>query len=67
MIYKLELTTDEARFLRSQLTKHANELDDELIHTDKYELQHELHGEVEKLRAIEHRLEALLEKSEVIA
>jgi hypothetical protein len=57
---QLELSTDEARLLQTQLGRRITELDAELVRTDKYELQHSLDQEVEKLRAIEERLTRLL-------
>lgn len=67
MVYRLELTDEEIRFLRSQLVRHLGEIDDELIHTDKHELQRALMRDADRLRAIERKIEILLEKAEAIA
>jgi hypothetical protein len=67
MIYKLDLTSAEALFLKEQLARHLKEIDDELIHTDKHELQREIHREEDRLRVILRRLDALIEKSETVA
>lgn len=67
MMYRLELSDQEIRFLRSQLVRHLSELEDELIHTDKHDLQHALMQDADKLRAIERKVEVLLETSDAIA
>lgn len=59
---QLELTVEEAMFLKAQLTRHLGELDDELIHTDAHALQHELARDGRRLRALEERLAKLIEK-----
>ena len=58
---QLELSKDEALFLKVQLNRHLGELDDELIHTDKRLLQRELAKDAERLRNLEQRLSHLIE------
>lgn len=61
MTMTLELSVDDARLLREHLVRHIVEVDDELIHTERRELRHELALDVDRLRQIEHRLTHLLE------
>lgn len=56
----LELSADEARLLKTQLDRRIVDLDDELVHTDKHELQQALNFDVERLRAIDERLARLI-------
>ncbi len=60
---RLELSMEEARFLKGQLTRHIAELDNELAHTDKHQLQRALAADVEYLTQIERRLADLIEAS----
>jgi hypothetical protein len=57
---KLDLTNMEARLLRDHLAQHLKEVDDELVRTDKRELQHQLAREESKLHTILTRLEMLI-------
>lgn len=54
----LNLTHDEAVFLVEQLRRHLQNVENELVHTDVHRMQHELAMELERLRALEARLEA---------
>jgi hypothetical protein len=56
----LELTPEEAAFLREHLAKHVAQVENELVHTDKRELQRALARDVDRLRGIERKLAALL-------
>lgn len=56
----LELSADEARLLKTHLGRRIQELDGELVRTDKHELQRALDLDIEKLHAIEDRLARLL-------
>jgi hypothetical protein len=67
VMLKLELNDQEALLLRLHLSKHLRELDDELVHTDKHQLQHELLREEDRLRTILQRLDRLIESSQAIA
>jgi hypothetical protein len=53
----MDLTEQEARFLRSQLGRHLEEVDDELVHTDTRELQHALHRDLDHLKALLAKLD----------
>lgn len=57
---QLDLSLEEARFLRDHLARHIAELDAELVHTDKRELQRALAIDVDHLKGIERRLSGLL-------
>ena len=59
----LELSSDEARLLKAQLQVRIEEMDRELVRTDKHELQVDLDRDVERLRAIDERLGRLLARS----
>ncbi len=52
----LTLTRDEGRLLLRHLTQHIEHLDDELVHTDKRELQRSLADELDELRSLATRL-----------
>jgi len=56
----LDLSLDEARLLRTQLDRRISELDGELVRTDKHDLQHALARDIDTLRAVAARLDALL-------
>jgi hypothetical protein len=64
---KLDLTNMEARLLRDHVGQHLKEVDDELVRTDKRDLQHQLAREENKLRAILNRLEMLIAGTEEAA
>jgi hypothetical protein len=53
---QLELTNDEASFLKSQLSRHLEHVEGELARTDKHELQHALAQDASALRAILDRV-----------
>jgi hypothetical protein len=53
---RFEMTPEEARFLDAHLVRHIESVEDELVHTDKREMQSELAREVSALRAIHERL-----------
>jgi hypothetical protein len=54
----LFLSEADARFLGEQLGRQADHLENELVHTDKREMQRELAQEVERLRGILAKIEA---------
>jgi hypothetical protein len=58
---QLDLTPEEARFLKEHLARHIAEVDTELVHTDTREMQRDLAADVEHLRRIERRLSELVE------
>ena len=61
---KLELSLEEARFLRKHLARHIQEVDTELVHTDSRALQHELAQDVEHLKNIDRQLVRLIEAAD---
>lgn len=63
---QLTLSTDEAAFLDRQLARHVHEVEDELIHTDKHDLQQALAGDLDRLRRIRGKLEALIDSQDAI-
>jgi hypothetical protein len=64
---KLDLSVEEARFLREHLIRHIAGVDNELIHTEKRELQHALAVDAEHLLRIERRLARLIEMTDAAA
>ncbi len=52
----VELTSEESQLLRRHLDRYLQHLDQELVRTDKYELQHKLAAEIASLRQIAARL-----------
>ena len=42
MTINLALTPEDARFLREHLQRHIAQVDDELVHTDRRAMQHEI-------------------------
>lgn len=53
---QLDLSPEEGKLLRAQLTIRIDELTQELVRTEKYELQVALDRDIERLRAIDDRL-----------
>ena len=53
---QLTLTPEETQLLVDQLARRLQHIDDELVHTDKHELQHELAREVDAVRALLARI-----------
>ena len=49
---RVELSLNDARHLYAHLKLRLVELDDELVHTDSRQLQHDLARDAERLRAI---------------
>lgn len=58
---QLDLSPEEARFLKEHLTAHIAQVDNELVHTDKREMQRALASDIDHLRRIERRLSDLLQ------
>ncbi len=54
----LELSPQEAKLLRTHLARHLEVVENELVRTDKRELQHALAAELERLRALLQRIDA---------
>jgi hypothetical protein len=55
----IELSPEEARFLDRQLVRHLEHMENELVHTDKQQMQHDLARDVERMRAIRNRVAAI--------
>lgn len=53
---QLDLSPEEGKLLRAQLTIRIDELTQELVRTEKHELQVALDRDIERLRAIDDRL-----------
>lgn len=61
MTLTLELSLDDAHCLYDHLTRHILEVDDELVHTERQPMRHELATDSKRLRAVKIELEKLLE------
>jgi hypothetical protein len=59
----LEISAQEAQLLRTHLARHLQDVEHELVRTDKAELQHAIARELENLRAVLRRLDAQTAKS----
>jgi hypothetical protein len=53
---RFEMTQEEAKFLDAHLVRHIESVENELVHTDKRQMQSELAREVSALRTIHDRL-----------
>jgi len=53
----LEMSPQEAQLLRTHMARHLENMEHELVRTDKAELQHALARELENLRALLQRLD----------
>jgi hypothetical protein len=54
---ELDLSPGEATFLVTHLRRHLEDVEDELAHTEKHELQHELARDVELLTQLVDRFD----------
>ena len=63
----LELSLEEARFLKRHLAYYIHEVDNELIHTDSRDLQRALVDDLEHLRSIERKIDRLIESADIAA
>lgn len=54
---KLELSKEDARFLRDQLLLHLHEMQVEVAHTEASDLQHSLAADLTRLERIAEALE----------
>ena len=54
----LEISPQEALLLRTHLARHVEDVQNELVRTDKVELQHALAKDLENLRALLQRIDA---------
>jgi hypothetical protein len=53
----LNLTAKEAELLRVHFARHVAHVESELVHTDKFELQHALAAELAALRALSEKID----------
>lgn len=67
MIDRLDLTGEEIALVRSELSRRVDDMERELVRTDKVELQHALAKDVDRLRRIVRKLEGLLDQADAIA
>jgi hypothetical protein len=63
MTVTLELSLDDARCLHEHLARHIAEVDDEVVHTERRQLRHELALDADRLREIDGRLAHLVESA----
>lgn len=54
----IDISPQEAQLLRTHLRHHLDHVEQELVRTDKAELQHSLARELENLRALLQRIDA---------
>jgi hypothetical protein len=55
---QIDLSIDDARFLHQHLSRHLEEMENELVHTDKRDMQRAIAADAERLRGILARLPA---------
>jgi hypothetical protein len=58
----LEISRDELTLLRRHLARELETVEDELVHTDKYELQVDLAADLARLRALVDKIDAQAER-----
>ena len=63
----LQLNQDDARFLCGQLERQLAHVDDELVHTDRREMQRELARDAARLRAVLQQLESATTEDAALA
>ena len=63
----MQLSPDDARFLAVQLKNHLAHVEQELVRTDSFAMQHELRLDFERLSGLRNRLVRGLEALEVAA
>jgi hypothetical protein len=55
---RIDLTDSQAKLLSVHLNRHIEHVENELVHTDKVQMQHDLAREVGLLREIQQRINA---------
>ena len=55
---QIDLSFDDARFLHQMLSRHLEEMESELVHTDKREMQRAIASDAQRLRALIARIPA---------
>jgi tRNA isopentenyl-2-thiomethyl-A-37 hydroxylase MiaE len=63
----LQLSREDAGFLRGQLEQQLGHVENELVHTDQHQMQHELARDLERLRAMVARLKSATDEERVRA
>ncbi len=58
---RLDLETEDARFLHAQLTRRLEELENEIVHTDDRAMHRSLLADVARLESIVRHVEGVLE------
>ena len=53
---QIDLNLDDTRFLHQVLARHLEEMENELVHTDKRDLQREIAADAKRLRALIARI-----------
>ena len=61
MTVTVKLSLHDARCLYDHLSRHILEVDDELVHTERRPMRHELAADSRRLRTVRIELEKLLE------
>ncbi|HEY1958214.1 MAG TPA: hypothetical protein VGH28_21505 [Polyangiaceae bacterium] len=62
----LNLSTQDLSLLKKHLGRELAHVEQELVHTDKFELQHELAAELAKLRAIFEKIDVASGDAQVL-
>ncbi len=58
MAITLDLSSEDLAFLTEHLGRYVRALDDELVHSDSHQIQHDLARDVDRLRRIHGQLAA---------
>jgi hypothetical protein len=53
---QIDLSLDDARFLHQVLSRHLQEMENELVHTDNREMQREIAADTRRLRELLGRI-----------
>jgi hypothetical protein len=55
---QIELSPDDVQFLRQHLTRHLEEVENELVHTDARKMQRDIAADARRLRSILDKIPA---------
>ena len=55
---RIDLSIDDARFLRRQMSRHLEEMESELVHTDRREMQRAIAADTRRMRDLIARIPA---------
>jgi hypothetical protein len=61
---KLDLAKEDMKFLHAQLEHHLHEMEDELAHTEKRQLQAELAIDVTRMQGILHTIDVAVAENQ---